>query len=364
MISRVCPSTEEYFEHRRKGYIASTCDYYNGLTVFHRTNMVEAMCEWNPYTVLGPLVVNGEGEVIARGFNKILDIKQAGFPEADPKNWPQADPVITRWYDGWLGLLGRTRSGTPVILAKTGTTEYSKWATDFYQRNHLTAKWPTDYSPVFEIIHRESERVVHYEASHLVLLGLVHLYTGYEMPYELASEWAKRNNIPMVETLEDEETGAKEPRGYILTWNLGDNEPSLKVKIANCEYVKMRIFIADTKPTKIWEALRQGSDFWQRLATDDTLPLRFRLWVAKQKNTVINDYANAKLVAKRIFDECPFDMKNGSNSKAIFDYFRHYGLSLCPALCAEWHGTSAEPHYWDAIKPKEHDDTPYLPFGV
>jgi RNA ligase len=212
------------------------------------------------------LVVDLEGNVIARPFEKFHNICTSFRPETWLENLPSAKPDILEKLDGSLGILYRYDGETGIASKGSFKSEHANWATGYYQNHHSEAVWPEGYTPVFEMICQEVQtHVVHYDsADHLALLALVYTETGEEMSYDLLCLWAAANHMPLVEKFNKsvgdvlaEDRPNKE--GYVLSWPRTGTSP-LKVKVKHETFLAMQKIAHAATPKNILDALCEGQD--------------------------------------------------------------------------------------------------------
>jgi RNA ligase len=212
--------------------------------------------------------------VIARPFRKFFNLNTSFRPETQEANLPfdQAPRVLEK-LDGSLGILFWHGWRKEPIIATRGSfgSDQAQWATKWYRAKFGnwpipdSSVWPEGYTPLFEIIYNENRIVVNYDYEGLVLLGLVNVSTGAELPPEEVEIWARKNSLRVpieyaksIEECKSEKVPNME--GFVLQyWNQATSVP-LRLKIKTEDYVRLHKIITGLNPKGIWEHLAQGGD--------------------------------------------------------------------------------------------------------
>lgn len=301
------------------------------------------------------LIVDMNDEVIARPFAKFWNLNTAKRPETMVSALPKGEFQALQKMDGSLGILYEYDGQYAVSTRGSFQSDQAKWATTWYQ-NHCREwqqTWPEGWTPLFEIIYPENRIVCSYHYSALVLIGMVHIATGEEMPWESLNFWAGFNTLRISRRVVGASVAelathkADNEEGYVLTWF----DPYLKVKVKFEEYVRLHRIITGFNSKTVWELISQGE--WQRhgaLTLDETLPREFRNWLARTTMELNEAYRQIQMVAKNVYNCRP----NG-NRKEIADYifrtsYLHMGV---PAVVfAMLDGKDYDSIIWKMIKPK------------
>lgn len=235
-------------------------------------NHVTDMCRGLIYTV-------DTLEVVARPFLKFWNFSDSRHPETMPENLPSELPVITRKQDGSLGVLYYL-NGFPYIATRGSfISDQAEWASKWIVAN-LTNRWPEGYTPLFEVIYPANQIVVKYDFSGLVLLAMVNIETGDELPYNELDVWGRLNGVKVVERFDKplkecvEEDIANE-EGYVASW-YRSGKPPFRVKIKYASYCILHRLLTHTNAITVWEMLRDGLDISD--STKDA-PTEFKAWI-------------------------------------------------------------------------------------
>lgn len=236
------------------------------------------------------LIVDNQDEIISRPFKKFHNFQTAGIPETFPENFPNVEPIITKKYDGSLGIYYKFENFEGIATRGSFTSEQAIWATKWYQE-HFSSKpaiWIPNYTPLFEIVYPENRIVVDYDFSGLVLLALVNNRTGAELPQRKLEVGGRYNGVRTVEFIQGksiEELLAldnKNEEGFVVSYptephKLFEGEP-VKVKIKMADYCRLHRIVTGLNPRAIWESV---SDPNANAIDVSELPLPVQDWVGK-----------------------------------------------------------------------------------
>ena len=212
------------------------------------------------------IIINREtDEIVARPFEKFHNYgsTQAAGTDAILNNEVWSRPVVIEKVDGFMCTL-YTWAGHDYIASKGSFhSVHAKWATAELRKREQWL-WPVGFTPVFEGLCRDLRIVVDYgDRTGLVLLGLVNIETGEELPPDVLRQWARINEIEsakvfdksLLDALEDTlvaNSGTEE--GYVLTWYRHD-APPFRLKVKFVEYLRLHRMVTGVSPKRIWEVL-------------------------------------------------------------------------------------------------------------
>ena len=233
------------------------------------------ICRQDCATSDWPMWLLDHQEVIARPFRKFFNLNTSFRPETLEANLPSWKPRVLEKLDGSLGILfwhqSFARREPHIATRGSFASEQAIWATKWYRAKFGnwpiadSASWPEGYTPLFEIIYDENRIVVNYDFQGLVLLGLVNIETGNELPPEEVATWASKNALrtpqeyigKSISDCQSEKTANIE--GFVLQYGQ-QNEYPLRLKIKTEDYVRLHKVITGLNPKGIWEHLSQGFD--------------------------------------------------------------------------------------------------------
>ena len=219
------------------------------------------------------LIVGPNNIIVARPFEKFFNLGTSYRPETHIENLPKTVPIVTEKLDGSLGILWQLRDYATIAdptceygvrgIATKGSfhSDHATWATLYYLNQYKYAAWPTEWTPIFEIINEQVQHhIVHYGGSgKLVLTALINNETGEEADYNTLYFWAKRNGMEVVDifgkTVDDVVAEDRtNHEGYVLSYPIS-GAPPLKLKIKHENFLAMQAIVRSATPKAILEAL-------------------------------------------------------------------------------------------------------------
>jgi hypothetical protein len=232
------------------------------------------------------LIVDDDGVVVARPYEKSFNLGTSYRPETQPINLPvDVEPEFYDKLDGSYGIYWEYKHLHVLYrgVATKGSfvSDQANFATLWYVLNHSEAKWPLNHTPSFEIIVQEVQaHPVNYDVAddnQCILLGLINNETGEELDYSLVQYYGKLNGIKVVEKYDIDVRSAFEAdrpnkEGYVVNYNFKE-KPPLKLKIKHPTFLKIQEVFHEASPKKILEALTDGDyeklDLWEKSLSEE-----------------------------------------------------------------------------------------------
>ncbi len=254
-------------------YLADT-----GISVLNYTTRAVFSGQWTHETRLSRgLVVDSDGRVLARPFEKFFDLSQIEVP-------PGSHFTVTEKIDGSLGILYPTPNGWRITTRGDPNGWQSTAATELWNERYSDFVPPEGVTMLFEIVLPENRIVVDYgDRRELVALAAINMATGRDtkVPEDFPG--------PRVTTLDNsagldalvaraEKTGNQE--GFVLYWP----KEGLRAKVKLSQYRRLHQMIFGTSTKAIWELLVAGQD---PLAAVADGPADLRDWVERVHNDLV-----------------------------------------------------------------------------
>lgn len=216
------------------------------------------------------LIINGDGQVIARPFDKFFNYGQEGAPQLSHDT-----PVyVSDKLDGSLGILYWTSDGKPAIATRGSfTSEMALHATELVQREYPElADLPRDYTYMFEIIYPENRIVVDYgDTDDIVLIGTRVVDNGGYLDTLSALKMLPSLSVtrdfglmPLSEALTIKRENAE---GVVLR-TMDDQF----VKVKQEDYLELHRAVSNFSKRFVWEKMAEGNNLYDIL---DPLPDEF-----------------------------------------------------------------------------------------
>lgn len=330
------------------------------LTILNYTQIAQFTPEkWNHITDIcrGLIYDNQTLEVKARPFKKFWNLNDNRHPETMMENLPPSVPLITRKMDGSLGIGYRDAEKLFIATRGSFTSEQAAWANEWIKRQDLD--WiPQNHTPLFEIIYPENQIVVKYEYPGLVLLAMINIETGEEVPYGQLKHLGHYNGFPVVNSFdrpicELASEDAENEEGYVVSWH--DRNPPLRVKVKFETYCRLHRLLTQTNAVTVWEMLRDGLDLTTLIAD---VPADFKSWIDGVESTLLSSY-------KTIEDAALASMLEYEGEKVIANseqrkQFALYAIAkqpLTPILFSMLDSKDYAPIIWKMIRPSGNDRT-------
>lgn len=312
-------------QHVADGWISEQKHPYLDLFIYNYTHEAQYANKWDA-TILQArgLILNREGEIIARPLKKFFNLEeygtdrlighiQRGVLQPIPFDLPYS---VTDKMDGSLGILYTDAVLGPALATRGSFTSDQALRGGVMLRRLLNATdwWRPNpqFTYLFEIIYPENRIVVDYgTAEKLVLLAVVNTDTGDEVPLE-----ATHYPFPVVESFPDTTiewlTTQDRPNreGYVVRFADGT-----RIKVKHAEYVRLHRILTQVSTRTIWEMLRDGGDISSMIeavpdefyefvhATIDELTAAYRMIEtnARHSATTLQKYTNNRAeLAERV----------------------------------------------------------------
>ena len=233
------------------------------LLIYNYTNSCVWENAWDKYTEMARgLIVHKDGTIIARPFPKFYNLGQTG--KTDTKNLPIYQPEITEKLDGSLGIIHKNENGYAVATRGAFDSEQAKWATNWLNKQGVK-EYKENITYLFEILYKMNRIVVDYkDREELVLLGLVHNWTGKIYSYKEVKAEAERLgfsypsfttlNLEQIQDLAENDKKGMSEEGFVLFYP----KENLQVKVKYADYVRLHRLTFGISVKSIWENMMWG----------------------------------------------------------------------------------------------------------
>lgn len=231
------------------------------LTIWNYSEKVQYENLWDDVTLqTRGLVTDDKGKIVARPFCKFFNMEEE-------KHTPTPDFDVYAKMDGSLGILFNYQ-GQWVMATRGSFTSDQALKAFFMLQKYDFNKLHEDYTYLFEIIYDDNRIVVKYDFEDLVLLGMIHTETGYEV--DLYSEGVDVrfknliNNLGfnVVKKYDGVRDYAElkgiikhDEEGFVVRFTNGQ-----RMKIKGEEYLRLHKLMTNVSTTSVWEMLSEGKD--------------------------------------------------------------------------------------------------------
>ena len=275
------------------------------------------------------LVLDPDGEIIARGFRKFFNLSQL-------QNWPAGKPEFWEKADGSLIIVFDYKGEVVCSTRGSFESEQAKWAASMIPNTFVPQPGITY---CLEAIYPANRIVVDYQGlEELVLLGAVdhECIDRDDVLPEAAKHFrrAKFHGLLEMNQLPVEQQG----EGFVLRWPDGT-----RAKVKLDEYTRAHRLLFGLSTRAVWEMLAAGEDVDARYAELPALP---RDW-AKQKAAFYRGrHSEIMAQVREEFVHAPVTSNRGEFA-AWAKTTRHPGLHF-----KLLDGKPIEPEVWKLIEPK------------
>ena len=249
-----------------------------GISILNYTSRAVFNGRWTQETRLSRgLVVDSDGSVLARPFEKFFDVSQTEVPVGSPF-------TVTEKIDGSLGILFPSPNGWRITTRGDPNAWQAIAATNLWNERYSDFVPPEGVTMLFEIVLPENRIVVDYgDRRELVALAAIEMETGRDtqvpdgFPGPRVAVRDNRSGLDALVT-EADKTGNQE--GFVLYWP----REALRAKVKFSEYRRLHQMIFGTSTKTVWELLATGHD---PLAVVADGPRDLRAWVERARNDLV-----------------------------------------------------------------------------
>ena len=326
------------------------------LTIWNYSEKVQYDNLWDDITLqTRGLVTDDKGNIVARPFKKF-------FNDSEKKHTPTPDFDVYDKLDGSLGILFYYEGEWVLATRGSFTSDQAVKGFEMLQKYDYQ-KLHKDYTYLFEIIFKENRIVVQYPYEDLILLGMIHTKTGYEvdlygegndvrlknlinnLKFKVVKKYDGINDYSILKgKIKDDE------EGFVVRFSNGD-----RVKIKGEEYLKLHKLMTNVSTTAIWEMLSEGRDVLELLKdVPDEFNNKIKMYVRDLKYTYfsLSEYAGKTHDGFRYGKFGDKDPEPTKKEFAEFLSMNNYN-PVIKALCfAMWDKKDYDKIIWKHIKPE------------
>ena len=267
------------------------------LSIYNYSRETQFNEKWDDITLMcRGLILDKEGNVIARGFNKFFNLE-----EHTPEEIPNEPFEVFEKMDGSL-IIGFVYNGEFHTATRGSfTSEQSIDARKIVDEMKVSDIFKEGYSYLFEYIAPNNRIVVDYgDWRELVVLTIIDNKTNEEVKYPELISMACEGfrvvdrylGIEDYTQLKSKIEGNKE--GYVIRFKSG-----FRVKIKGEEYVRLHRLITNFSNVDIWELLKDRKPLNEFL---DNVPDEFDVWVRNWINKLKQEYEDIEAEADFMYN--------------------------------------------------------------
>jgi RNA ligase len=312
--------------------------------------------KWDDITLaMRGTILDDEGNLIAKSYDKFFNIEELpSIPNEEFDVYEKMDGsciILFFYVHEWIFASKGSFTSEQAVKAKELSSKYD------YSKLH------PDYTYIFEIIYPENRIVCSYDFEDLVLLGMIHTKSGYEVNIHSDNSDDIRfknllNNIGInIVKKYDGLTDIKQMKsmignnreGFVIKFH----QSGIRAKIKSDEYVRLHRLLTNFSNVDIWECLKNKTNFNEFL---DRVPDEFDIWVRDVMNKLILDY---RVIEENCNDL--FDNFKSERSDFLFDsvgkkeyamWVKEQPREYQPILFSLWDGKDYSQTIWRMLKPE------------
>lgn len=339
-----------------------TWSEFQGFILYNYTKKCEFEQHWIPETLSarGTIFDLQTGKVVARAFDKFFNVNQRD--ETKVENLPKYGPIVSHKEDGSLGIGFPYRGGYRIATRGSFYSDQAIEANQMLNAEELydMTEWPTDWTPLFEIIYPENRIITDYgQERKLVLIAARNIHTDEFMEPTQLIEYATKCGFTtptfimsdndfgghtVARLLELQATLPGDNEGYVARWG------QLLVKFKGDRYMELARFKANLGPLAIWEAIRNKT-ITQLM---EKCPDEFHGDMLEIFNKLTEQYDRIRRHCEsRAFEigVIGVDTKEHSVVKSSIHAIQNEPKTIQPILYAIMRGISYEAYIWKMLRP-------------
>jgi RNA ligase len=320
------------------------------IAIYNYSREVQYEGKWDDITKMcRGLVLDGDGNVIAKSFNKFFNMEEHSSNEIPNESFEVFEKMdgslgILFWYEGnWVFA---TKGSFNSDQAKKGIEMLSK-----YDVNPL----PKGYTILFEVIYPENRIVCDYgDNESLVVLSMISNANGVELDYSSLKQICDVSGFPLVKRydgIDDYKTLKSiinnNQEGFVVRFKSG-----FRMKIKGEEYVRLHRILTGFSNINIWEILKDGKDLNEFL---EKVPDEFDKWVKSVASNLRYSFFHIDERAGKMFDYFMYGKYNDKEPVTDRKVFAEWVLSqekyLQPILFKMFDRKDYSSYIWSLIRP-------------
>jgi RNA ligase len=332
----------EYMQMRDQGYIRENIHPTLDLKIINYTEKAQYDNEWNNVTAkCRGLIVNYEGSVIARPFDKFMNYGQ----NTQDQYLMDHAVIVTDKMDGSLGILWKYKGEQGIATRGSFTSDQAIHATELWHRKSNLAV-PEGQTYLFEIVYPGNRIVLDYgDMDTLVLLGVRDIETGSVRLPEAVTEW--RGPVTTTypyKTLRQALEAPQRPNaeGFVVYFP----ELDYRIKIKQDDYIALHKIVTGLTERRVWENLKEGKTL-QDIC--EIVPDEWHDWLKKTVQSLMTEYYSILLKVTRQFQEVCADLPLDFTRKDFA--LKVQDMQYASFMFSILDGKAVNSKIWDLVRP-------------
>jgi T4 RnlA family RNA ligase len=257
------------------------------LWIYNYTEKAQYDHVWTPETVMcRGLILDKEGNIIARPFRKFFNLGELDSPYAPQINLNQPFDVYEKM-DGSLGILYFLDKKPYIATRGSFTSDQATEANKILQEKYVDFRFDPKLTFLFEIVYPKNRIVINYgKTRDLYLLAVIETATGKELSTPTGGfptpKYYDYENLEEIKTMMDKKDVTDE--GFVIRFQDGE-----RAKIKYDDYVRLHRLITGVTARRIWDLLRNKQTKELKEMTE-RVPEEFLEWVKDTKKELNKQY--------------------------------------------------------------------------
>jgi len=321
------------------------------ISIYNYSRNTQYEGKWDDITLMcRGLVLDREGNVIAKAFNKFFNME-----EHKPEEIPNEPFEVFEKLDGSLGIFFNYNDEWILATKGSFTSDQAVKGIEILKK-YKYDRLLKGYTYLFEIIYPENRIVCQYDFEDLILLAVIDNHDGYEIRIhdnEIHLEGIRLKNLynnlgfkivkkydGVRDYSELKSKISQNQEGFVIKFGNG-----FRMKIKGEEYVRLHRILTGFSNVDIWEYLKDGKDFNEFL---DRVPDEFDEWVRNTVEDLKTEYERLDNEYKWIF-KVLMRSPNSKTKKGFAEFAKKYKHPSI--LFKMFDGKEYSDYIWKQIRP-------------
>jgi RNA ligase len=337
-------------EYVAKGLVDKNSHPTLPIAIYNYSREVQYEGKWDDITKMcRGLVLDGDGNVIAKSFNKFFNMEEHSSDEI-----PNESFEVFEKMDGSLGILFWYEGKWVFATKGSFTSDQSIKGRELLSKYDVNPL-PKGYTILFEVIYPENRIVCDYgDNESLVVLSMISNANGVELDYSSLKQICDVTGFPLVKRYDgitDYKTLKsiidKDQEGFVLRFRSG-----FRMKIKGEEYVRLHRILTGFSNISIWEILKDGKDMNEFL---ERVPDEFDKWVKSVAMDLRYTHYSISERAGKMFDYFMYGKYNDeepvTDRKVFAEWVLKQDKPLQPILFRMFDKKDYSSYIWNMIRP-------------
>lgn len=299
-------------EYVRKGLLLKKRK--GDLYIFNYSKSCQYSKSWDDITKMcRGLVVNSNGEVIAKSFNKFFNLFELDEEKQNKIRDCRREFKVYEKLDGVLGIMFNYNGEWQFCTRGAFGNHFALWMDEWYKEKEFGSNLKECNTYLFEMINKNNGLTVRYKEDDMHMLAIINRNTYEEEDYikvakELGLKYAEEvytgNDINKALALDIGEN----KEGHVIKW---DN--NFRIKVKGAWYLQMFRLVSGLTEKRVWESLENGL---VPKEVKEAVPEELKEEIMVKINNLENKYKRTEEFIKKAYKELP----QGMERRELYEY--------------------------------------------